>query len=763
MFSSLFGKEEFSAESLAKYLSKLDGDITCLKKFPPREPSYAGFAGIDPQIIQALKARGVPSLYTHQNRAVSLALAGQDIVIVTPTASGKTLCYNLPVINSLLHDPDSRALYLFPTKALAQDQLTELGRFSEELGRDIRAFTYDGDTPREARAAAKEGGQIIITNPDMLNVGILPYHTYWAKFFQNLNYIVVDELHTYRGVFGSHLANLFSRLLRICEFYNSKPVFICCSATIANPAEHAKALTGRNATLISENGAPSPEKDFMIYNPPIVNRRAGIRRSSLFEVSRIASEALAANVSTIVFTRSRLNVELILKAVRKELVKRGLDPETITGYRAGYLPKERRAIERALRGGKLRGVVSTNALELGIDIGSLDLAILHGYPGSIASAWQQIGRAGRRGSHSAAVMVPSALAMDQFLAAKPEWFLGAPPELARIDPMNPYIQVGHVRCSAFELPFRQGETFGGQDIEQILEFLAAHNVLHKAEGDGEVSYYWQDDSYPAAGLSLRSATGDTYTITDISNAGRARVIGSMDKHSAPTMIYPGAVYFHGGQSYIVQELSEEELLCKVKLANVDYYTEAESTAHINITDEFENDGVFGWGDAVVATTPYMYKKIRLTTHENIGHGKIDLPEEKMETTAAWIAVPDESVNSPDLKIAVDGFKNLLRNTAPLFLMCDREDIQIHDRIKDPRLKRPAIFIADTVPGGVGMAEGVYEIRGKLSKACLDVLDSCGCRDGCPACVGAASDDFDTKSSVRRLIKNILSQKVKSRP
>lgn len=756
MLSSLFGKEKFSPENLAEYLSKLDGEITCLKKIPPREPSYAGFACIDRSVAEALKARGITSLYTHQSRAVSLAASGHDIVIVTPTASGKTLCYNLPVINSLIANPDSRALYLFPTKALAQDQLTELGRFSEALAREIPAYAYDGDTPSEARRAARENGRVIITNPDMLNAGILPHHTSWAKFFQNLNYIVVDELHTYRGVFGSHLANLFSRLLRICDFYGSKPIFICCSATIANPAEHAKALIGRDAELISENGAPAPEKDFIIYNPPIVNRRTGLRRSSLFEVSRIASEAVASEVSTIVFTRSRLNVELLLKAVRKELVKRGKDPEIITGYRAGYLPKERRAIERALRDGRLRGVISTNALELGIDIGSLDLAILHGYPGSIASAWQQIGRAGRRGAHSAAVMVPSALAMDQFLAAKPEWFLGAPPELARIDPMNPYIQVGHVRCSAFELPFHEGESFGGQDIGQILEYLAAHKVLHRAESDGEASYFWQGDSYPAAELSLRSATGDTYTITDISNDGRPRVIGSMDRHSAPTMIYPGAVYFHGGRSYIVQELDEERSACTVKLANVDYYTEADSTARVNITDEFEKDGIFGWGDAIVVTTPYMYKKIRLTTHENIGHGKIELPEEKMETTAAWIAIPEGSANSPELKIAMDGFENLLRNTVPLFLMCDRDDIQVRGHIGDPLLKRPAIFIADTVPGGVGMAEGVYEIRGRLPRACLDVLDSCGCVNGCPACVGAASDDFDTKGAVRRLIKEVLS-------
>lgn len=759
MSFSLFKKEKLTIASLKKYLANLDGEITCIKNFPAHAAKYSGFAGLAPELVSVLKNDGINSLYSHQTKAISLALAGHDTVIVTPTASGKTLCYNLPVLNTILSNSDARALYLFPTKALANDQLTEITHFIKKLEKDIKCFTYDGDTPYQQRREAKSQAHVIISNPDMLNAGIMPHHAGWASFFRNLSFIVIDELHTYRGVFGSHLANLFRRLQRICEYYGANPVFICCSATIANPTEHAEILTNREMILVSENGAPAPKKEFIIYNPPIVDKRTRIRRSSLFEVAQIAAKALSADISTIIFTRTRINVELLLKQIRKEIIRKGGDPSIVTGYRAGYLPKERRKIENDLRTGKLRGVISTNALELGIDIGSLELTILHGYPGSIASAWQQIGRAGRRGDLSSAIMVPSALAMDQFLSSKPEWFFGAPAEMARIDPSNPYIQVGHVKCSAFELPFSKGEKFGGEDVTEILDYLAKYKVINKVKHLESYSYCWQGTSYPAGELSLRSVTSDIYTILDISNESKQRVIGSMGKHSASVMIYPGAVYFHGGKSYIVQKLDSEKMNCLVKSTIVDYYTESESSTHINVTKELEKKEYFGWGEVTITTTPYMYKKIKLSTHKNVGQGEIDFPEHTMETTAAWISMPADSLKNPELKIGMEGLEKLLKNTAPLFLMCDRSDIQVHSRLNEPHLGHPAIFIADNIPGGVGLAEGVYELKDKLLKASLDSLSSCTCSEGCPACVGIASDEYNAKNIVRNFISNIL---IKSR-
>lgn len=749
-----FRKKIMTVEDFAGWITRLDGDVTCIKHFPSEKGIFGSFGKIDERLISALKARGINNLYSHQSKAVSLALENRDIVVVTPTASGKTLCYNLPVLDSILKQETSRALYLFPTKALAQDQLTELNEFSKNLAININCYTYDGDTPGAQRAVSRENGHIIITNPDMLNSGILPHHTKWSHFFSNLKYIVVDELHTYRGILGSHMSNLFARLLRICDFYGSTPVFICCSATIANPSEHAEALTGRSSVLISENGAPSPEKKFIIYNPCVINRNTGIRRSSLFETARIATEALCNGISTIVFTQSRLNVELLLRTLRKNLSERGEDPDIITGYRAGYLPIERREIERGLRRGKLRGVISTNALELGIDIGSLDLAVLHGYPGSIASAWQQIGRAGRRGELSLAVMVASALPLDQFLAAKPQWFLGASPELARIDPSNPYIRVGHVRCSAFELPFRQGEKFSGEDINTILDYLAEHGTLNLRNVFGKNTYFWMENSYPAAKLSLRSATSEKYTIKDISEGGKPLLIGSMDRHSAPTLIFPGAIYFHSGRSYIVETLDNENMQCLIKKSATDYYTEGESSARINITDEIERNGLFGWGEALVSITPSMYKKIKLSTHQTIGHGPIALQEEQMKTTSFWITMPKKTHSFPDINLALSAMAHLMRNVAPLFLMCDRGDILVQTRLKDPYLKQPSLFIIDNIPGGVGLAEGAYELRGKLIKACLDALDCCICNNGCPVCTGAYPDNFDIKGILRRILLTI---------
>jgi len=751
-----FDRKPENVGELLDWVSKLDGDVCCVKNYPKRQPRYGYFGGLDRRVVEAVKARGIERPYLHQAQAIDCALEGQDVVIVTPTASGKTLCYNLPVADSIVHDSNSRALYLFPTKALAQDQLKELNELSGKLGGAIKSFTYDGDTPADRRQLARSQGNVIITNPDMLSAGILPHHTGWASFFQNLKYIVVDELHSYRGIFGSHLANLFARLERICEFYGSHPVFICCSATIANPKEHAEALIGRAVQLIAQSGAAASEKRFMIYNPKLLDKDKGIRRSSLFESARIAAEALCCGISTIVFTRSRLNVELMLKSLRRKLQDSGKNPDIVAGYRGGYLPRERRMIEHGLQSGKLLGVVSTNALELGVDIGALELAVIHGYPGSVASVRQQSGRAGRRGELSACVLVASASPVDQFFAANPKWLLDAPSEVARIDPSNPYIQVNHVRCAAFELPFEKGESFAGRDISEILEYLARHGVLVMSGDKGEERYYWQGDSYPAAGLSLRSATGENYSIIDVSDVRRARLIGTMDKHSAPALIFPGAIYFHAGQSYMVYELDTEKLECRVKLTASDYYTEGESAVRIAVTEEFECRGNAGWGEAILATAPKMFRKIKLTTHENIGHGKINLPEEQMETTVCWFGVPREAEENSSLAHTLNGLVNLLRNVAPLLLMCDKNDIEVTYRINDSYLGRSAIFIADNIPGGVGLAEGAFEFGGKLFEAARDALLGCKCEDGCPACVGSGNGlSVDLKESVLELINCLM--------
>jgi DEAD/DEAH box helicase domain-containing protein len=491
-----------------------------------------------------------------------------------------------------------------------------------------------------------------------------------------------------------------------------------------------------------------------------VNSQLGIRRSSLLEASRIAIEAVCNEIRTIVFTRSRINVELLLKYLQNAAARRGISPQRITGYRAGYLPNERRAIERGLRDGEIHCVVSTNALELGVDIGSLELSVLHGYPGSVASAWQQMGRAGRRaqdGKISAAVMVASSLQMDQFLSMNPSYFFGASPEHARINASNPYIQIGHVKCSSFELPFSVGERFGSCDIDDALDYLERHDVLHMEEG----RYHWQADSYPAASLSLRSATSENFVIHDVTDVANPRVIGQMDRKTAPTLIFPQAIYFHLGEPYQVQELDHERMRCYVKHVDVDYYTDGDSAARIEVLDEMETKTPFGWGEVLLATRPTIYKKIKLLTHENVGYGHIHLPEEQMHTTAFWITgIPVDHANESDAAPAqrpesLSGLVNLVRTIAPLFLMCDRGDIIVKGHERDPHFRAATLFVADNVPGGIGLSETLFDLGPELFSACFDALSNCKCKWGCPACIGATISDGGEKRAVDKLLRRIL--------
>jgi DEAD/DEAH box helicase domain-containing protein len=462
-------------EALRSLAARNRGDevLTSIKHIPAREAQFRPMPSwVRPELVTAYAAKGIERLYLHQARAAELAREGKDFVVVTPTASGKTLCYNLPILHAILEDADTRALYLFPTKALAQDQLTELHDLATRLEDGFGVFTYDGDTPGDARRAIRERGQLILTNPDMLHTGILPHHTKWTRLFENLRYIVLDELHTYRGVFGSHLANVLRRIARVANFYGSRPHFICCSATIANPGELAGQLIERKVETIEENGAPAAEKLFVFYNPPMINKNLGIRRSYLTETTRVAKELLGRKLQTIVFANSRLHTEVLLTYLQQAHPATPGGAEPIRGYRGGYLPGERREIERGLREGRVRGVVATNALELGIDIGSLDACVMAGYAGSIASTWQRAGRAGRRSGTSCAVLVASSAPLDQFIVQHPDYFFGRSPEHGYVQPDNLEILVNHLKCAAFELPIAPQETFGAVDVEELCARLA---------------------------------------------------------------------------------------------------------------------------------------------------------------------------------------------------------------------------------------------------------------------------------------------------
>jgi DEAD/DEAH box helicase domain-containing protein len=541
-------------------------------------------AAIEPRLRAALEKRGIARLYSHQAEAFERIDAGRNVVIVTPTASGKTLCYNLPVWNRLMRDPDARAMYLFPTKALAEDQLHEFQTAVEDMGADIRAFTYDGDTPQDARKAIRQRANVVLTNPDMLHSGILPHHTRWARYFESLRYIVIDELHYYRGVYGSHLANLLRRLRRICEFYHSKPQFICCSATIANPRELAEAVAEEEFDLVERNGAPRGEKYFIFYNPPVVNRQLGIRRSYIHETRLVAMEFLERNLQTLVFANNRLATELLVTYLKDALDRGRLPTETVRGYRGGYLPKERRDIERRLREGQIRAVVATNALELGIDIGSLDAVVMAGYPGTIASSWQRAGRAGRRQGTSAAVLVASSAPLDQYIVEHPDYFFGRSPEHAYVNPDNLEILLAHLKCAAFELPIREGEKFGRHDTAEICGYLEEAGFLHHSSG----AWHWTSDTYPADATSLRSVSSDNFVVVDIT--GEANIIAEVSFTTALTTLHEKAIYLHEARQYHVERFDYQERKAYVKRVDCDYYTDAIDYTQVKALEEFESEG-----------------------------------------------------------------------------------------------------------------------------------------------------------------------------
>ncbi|MEW5796649.1 MAG: DEAD/DEAH box helicase [Candidatus Zixiibacteriota bacterium] len=729
--------------------------------FPSREASFAPFPpNLDPRLVAALEHRGITRLYTHQASAISEIMQRRDVVVVTPTASGKTLCYNAPVLNTVLKDPNARALYLFPTKALSQDQLAELHELITTLCVSIKTYTFDGDTPQTARRLIRSAGQIVISNPDMLHAGILPNHTKWIKLFENLRYVVIDEVHQYRGVFGSHLANVIRRLQRICRFYGSDPQFICCSATIANPDELAARIIARPVTLVDNNGAPSGEKHFVMYNPPVINRELGIRRSSINEAARLAALILKHGVQTIVFAHFRLYVEVLLTYLQRELKGEFGRGVNVTGYRGGYLPNERRRIERGLRTGEITGVVSTNALELGIDIGSLDVSIIVGYPGSIASLWQQAGRAGRRSGVSLTIMVANSSAINQFLCSEPKYITERTPESGIIDPDNLIIKTNHLKCAAFELPFDEDEYTDDVSTGKILDYLAGEKVVHQSG----TRYHWSSEIYPAQQVSLRSASPENFVILNESN--HAEVIGEVDYFSAPIFLHPEAIYLHRAEQYQVTNLDWEGRKAYVKEVKVDYYTDAETKTDLKVLDVFEEDASLdrarrSVGEVSLTSTTVLFKKIKFETHENVGYGDLSMPELEMHTTAFWYSLPGDICSRLNLEYAefggsLRGLANILGKIAPLWVMCDTRDLRSISQVRAPFTERPTVYIYENIPGGVGLSQKLYTESERLFDACLHHVSHCPCLAGCPSCVGPPMEVGDGgKEGVMKLLEYML--------
>ena len=747
------------------------GEITAWVEIPPQPGCFKDLPDDLPSSLrQALVKRGIQQLYSHQAEAYTLARQGKHLVITTATASGKTLCYNLPVLADLIQNPHTRALYLFPTKALAQDQMAELQEFISVLGHSIGAHTYDGDTPADMRRKIRKEARIILTNPDMLHCALLPHHPKWIDLFQNLNYVVVDELHTYRGIFGSHVANVFRRLKRIARFYNSRIQFICASATIANPEELTEKLVDETVQRIEQSGAPRARKELIFYNPPLVHPELGLRRSALSAARFFAEQFLKNQVQTLLFASSRMNVEVLLSYLRKALNQHPAEPEKVRGYRGGYLPRTRREVEHQLRNREILGVVSTNALELGIDIGSLEACVLAGYPGSVSSTWQQIGRAGRTNGRSVAVLTARNLPLDQFMINHPQYFLGRSPEHGLIHPDNLQILVSHVKCAVFELPFQKGEVFGHENVEEVLDFLAEQGMLCKtAKG-----WNWTDEAYPANSVSLRNIPEENFVV--LNNQEGNRAIAEVDFDSAPELIHDEAIYLCEGRQYHVEHLEYAGRKAYVRPVNVDYYTEAITYSGLRVlqseTRRTAGSCTVEHGQVHLVKKFPGFKKIKFYSSENLGYGEIHLPVHELHTTAYWFSLPEsELVNlglsRSEVISAFLGISYAMHHMATLILMCAIHDLGrsvgdrsarwfarsgseglgfysasgesevIHPDCFDSF--HPTLFLYDNYPGGVGFAEKLFESHEPLLKQTFFLVQSCACKQGCPSCVGPVDE------------------------
>jgi len=742
--------------------SQFQAQLTKWLVFDPKEANTAEFPEeLDPQLKKALVEKGISSLYTHQREAFYTVREGHNTVIVTPTASGKTLSYNLPVFQNLLNNPESRAIYLFPTKALSQDQVKEAQDLVKLLGEDIKTFTFDGDTPRDVRRTIRSAGHIVVTNPDMLHQGILPHHTLWIKLFENLKYVVIDEIHAYRGVFGSHLANVIRRLKRICRFYGSEPQFICSSATIDNPQELAQNLIEAPIQLIDNNGAPRGKKHFLFYNPPVVNHELGLRRGVVSEVKQVARKIMPTGAQIIIFARSRLRVEILVTYLREVAKQLKINPDKVRGYRGGYLPKERREIERGLKNGTIQVVVSTNALELGIDIGQLDVSIMAGYPGSVASTWQQSGRAGRRQSTSLTIMVASSAPLDQYIIEHPDYFFNKNPETAQIDRENLPILMSHLKCAAFELPFSEQEIFTADITPQLLDFLVDENVLRKTDG----KYFWMREIYPADEVGLRSTAAENVVIID-STGYENRVIGEIDLFAAPEMVHNDAIYIHNSVQYHVDELDWDEKKAYVHEVEADHYTDAITKTDLKVLDILQEGRENSvplekyFGEVAVTRVTTGYKKIKFHTHENVGMGRVYLPEQEMQTNSLWWTFNDDLFIDPFFKESIigEGLKGIahaLSNLIPLYIMCDVSDISVVPRVNDPFTHKPTIYVYDKFQGGMGLSKKLFAIDKTVLGAILTHIQSCICTHGCPSCTGPVLEGgLFGKESALKILKTL---------
>ncbi|MBD8025186.1 DEAD/DEAH box helicase [Ureibacillus sp. Re31] len=712
---------------------------------------------LHPSITKALTKRGIEQLYTHQREAFDYAINGKSFTAVTPTASGKSLCYHLPVLQKILEDQSSRAIYLFPTKALAQDQKADLNDLIEDMEEEILSYTYDGDTAPAIRQKIRKAGHIVMTNPDMLHSGILPHHTKWVSLFENLKYIVIDELHTYKGVFGSHVAHVIRRLKRICAFYGSNPIFICTSATIKNPKQLAEKLTNTSHELIAKSGAPVGKKTFLFYNPPIVHPTFGVRRSSVLEVRDLATRLFEAGIQTIVFAKSRVRVEMLVTYL-KSLTKNKIQDESIRGYRGGYLPTERRAIEKGLRDGTIQIVVSTNALELGVDIGQLQACIMTGYPGNIASAWQQAGRAGRRQDSALIIYVANSTALDQYVVNNPTYLLGSSPEEALINPDNILILMDHLKCAAFELPFSVTDNYGEFEVQELLEFLQDEGVLVKTSSN----WYWMSERFPAHEISLRSASQENVVIIDQTVPAGTKVIGEMDTYSAMTLLHEEAIYLHQGTQFQVEMLDWEEKKAYVREVDVDYFTDANLAVELKVlnedkTSQYKTASV-SYGDISLLAIPTIFKKIRFQTHENIGSGKIHIPPLEMHTNATWLSFNlPENWSEEMLTDALTGASYAIGSFIPLYIQCDRNDLTVVPQVKSVHNDKPTLFIYDSYPGGIGLSERVYDILVPIIEQTINHVKSCPCQNGCPSCIGAQDSFNESKQKVIKILTILLNE------
>ncbi len=753
---------EATIASFEHWAAQVDSPIRAIHRQPPSPGEYADMPeSVHADLRRALASRGIARLYTHQADAFQLAAAKKNTVVVTPTASGKTLCYNLPVLNALLADAHARAMYLFPTKALAEDQLHEFQSVVDSAGAELRAFTYDGDTPQDARRSVRERANVVFTNPDMLHAGILPHHTKWAKCFENLRFIVIDELHAYRGVYGSHVANVLRRLQRICKFYGSDPVFVCCSATIANPKELAEALTGLPFELVDRNGAPSGGKCLVFYNPPVVNRQLGIRRSYLHETRRIATELIQREQQTLVFCNNRLATEVLLKYLRDACERGPLPGDAVRGYRGGYLPRERREIERKLRDGELRAVVATSALELGIDIGSLDAVVMAGYPGSIASSWQRAGRAGRRQTSALAVMVASSAPLDQYIVEHPEFFFGASPEHARINADNLEILLNHLKCAAFELPLREGEPFGPHDVTEMCRFLEETGTLHHSSA----CWHWTSDTYPADAIGLRSVSSDNFVVVDVTR--EHEVIGEVSFTAAMTTLHEKAIYMHEARQYQVERFDYDGRKAYVRRVDCDYFTDAIDYTQVRALEQLDSGDCSGatiaHGDVRVNTQIVGFKKVKFYTLENVGAGQLSMPEREMQTTAFWIhfpaafLAPFDDLTPTERQNGIVGLANTLRTVASLLLMCDPHDlgVAVTDDVARTALYEPDLFLYDNVPGGVGQSPVLFRNAARLLAGARELIEHCGCEEGCTACVGPLGETGERAKEAALRVLTVL--------